>query len=65
MEKKIKLFAMWLGGFFIGFGLCLCLMNLPTKNALWMNPDTGYVVWTNKAPSGEYVSISKTIDEYR
>jgi hypothetical protein len=54
VAKKI---GIWLSGFLVGLGLCLCLMNLPAKNQLWINPDTGFCVWTSKAPSGEYIAI--------
>lgn len=54
MAMKICLI---IGGFLVGIGLCLAIANWPKQNSLWIHPDTGYLVWTDSAPSGEYVLI--------
>ncbi len=47
-------------GILIGIGITFMVINFP-QNKLWMNPDSGYLVWTDKQPSGEYIVIEAEI----
>ena len=46
-----------IAGVMIGLLASFGLENRPKNNKLWMNPDTGYLVWTDKAQTGEFVVI--------
>jgi len=57
MRKRI---LAWIGGFLVGFGLCLMIFTCPGgQKKYWINPDSGYLVWAEKQPSGEYISLEK------
>ena len=56
MAKKISIYFC---GFVAGYSLCLCLTNFPAKKALWLNPDSGYLVWTDKQPYREFVALDE------
>ncbi len=60
-RRWIRLLGMWIAGFLVGYGLCLGTVNWPKQNQLWLNRDTGYLVWTDESPFGEYI----TFDELR
>lgn len=51
--------GMWLGGFLMGFGLLLGLQRVPEQKQMWLNPDSGHLVWTDRCPSGEFISFDK------